>query len=127
MERSGNSFEKRFQCRMRAKSSDAFYLLCAEGGALWYGHNTAVVMLRFPHKMIKFAHKFALWQICCLHRICGLTLGCKCIANLIFHPVEWTRNVTHFKALMTSVIRPHSLYFETLKLRFKYRFKKFKK
>ena len=50
METGGSSFEKRFQNRMRAKSSDAFYFLCVEGGALWYGHNTAVVMHRFPHK-----------------------------------------------------------------------------
>ena len=53
MERAGGSFQKRFPSTMRAKSSDAFYLLCVEGGALWYGHNTAVVMLRFPHKQSK--------------------------------------------------------------------------
>ena len=70
---------------MRAKSSDAFYLLCAEGGALWYGHNTAVVMLRFPHKQSE----------------------------------EWTGNACQ----SANDIR-HPLYFQTLKLRFKYMFKK---
>ena len=42
--------------------------------------------------LIKFAHEFELYQICCHHGIYILALDCKCSANLIFHSL--TRNIS---------------------------------